>query len=222
MGGMLKAVIDTVIGNLQLSITNVHIRWVPGWCWRSCCVLRGRRERAMLARLADGQMSMLALDTPSKLCAGIAGRPSPLPLPPAAPLRGCLHHQPGPLIRLQPRLALLPPNLLTLPFYHLCSYEDAYTNPGHPFACGLTLDALTGYTVDELGKEAFITNNPLAMLRKARVSECARLGKQGGGRCSLATLLLRRARWWSERQGDERQKVGTYSVCSEPARPPIG
>ena len=28
VGGMLKAVIDTVIGNLQLSITNVHIRWV--------------------------------------------------------------------------------------------------------------------------------------------------------------------------------------------------
>lgn len=26
MGGMLKAVIDTVIGNLQLSISNVHIR----------------------------------------------------------------------------------------------------------------------------------------------------------------------------------------------------
>ena len=28
VGGMLKAVIDTVIGNLQLSISNVHIRWV--------------------------------------------------------------------------------------------------------------------------------------------------------------------------------------------------
>jgi hypothetical protein len=27
VGGMLKAVIDTVIGNLQLSIANVHIRW---------------------------------------------------------------------------------------------------------------------------------------------------------------------------------------------------
>lgn len=27
---MLKAVIDTVIGNLQLSISNVHIRWVIG------------------------------------------------------------------------------------------------------------------------------------------------------------------------------------------------
>ncbi|KAL4443584.1 hypothetical protein ABPG75_011321 [Micractinium tetrahymenae] len=72
VGGMLKAVIDTVIGNLQLSISNVHIR-----------------------------------------------------------------------------------------------YEDDTTNPGHPFACGLTLDSITGYTVDELGKEAFITNNPLQMLRKA-------------------------------------------------------
>jgi vacuolar protein sorting-associated protein 13A/C len=72
VGGMLKAVIDTVIGNLQLSISNVHIR-----------------------------------------------------------------------------------------------YEDAYTNPGHPFACGITLDRISGYTIDELGREAFITNNPLQMLRKA-------------------------------------------------------
>jgi hypothetical protein len=72
VGGMLKAVIDTVIGNLQLSIANVHIR-----------------------------------------------------------------------------------------------YEDALTNPEHPFACGITLDRISGYTVDEAGKEAFVTNNPLQTLRKA-------------------------------------------------------
>ncbi|KAI7845241.1 hypothetical protein COHA_001284 [Chlorella ohadii] len=46
-------------------------------------------------------------------------------------------------------------------------YEDAYTNPGHPFACGITLDRINGYTIDELGREAFVTNNPLQMLRKA-------------------------------------------------------
>lgn len=54
-------------------------------------------------------------------------------------------------------------------------YEDDVTNPGHPFACGLTLDSITGYTVDELGKEAFVTNNPLQMLRKVG------LGLEGGG-----------------------------------------
>lgn len=25
-----------------------------------------------------------------------------------------------------------------------CRYEDAYTNPGHPFACGITLDRISG------------------------------------------------------------------------------
>ena len=29
-GGRLKAIIDTVIGNLQLSITNIHIRYEVG------------------------------------------------------------------------------------------------------------------------------------------------------------------------------------------------
>jgi vacuolar protein sorting-associated protein 13A/C len=48
-------------------------------------------------------------------------------------------------------------------------YEDALTNPEHPFACGITLDRISGYTVDEEGREAFITNNPLKMLRKASV-----------------------------------------------------
>ena len=72
-GGMLKAVIDTVIGNLQLSITNVHVR-----------------------------------------------------------------------------------------------YEDAVTNPGRPFAVGWTLERISGNTVDEAGREAFVTNNPLQLLRKVR------------------------------------------------------
>lgn len=71
-GGMLKAVIDTVVGNLQLSITNVHMR-----------------------------------------------------------------------------------------------YEDTLTHPGHPFSCALTLDMLKAHTVDEEGRDTFVTNNPLGMLRKA-------------------------------------------------------
>ncbi|KAL3132003.1 hypothetical protein ABBQ32_008624 [Trebouxia sp. C0010 RCD-2024] len=71
-GGRLKAIIDTVIGNLQTSITNVHIR-----------------------------------------------------------------------------------------------YEDDVSNPGVPFACGLTLEKLSAHTVDEDGNEAFVKDNPLSLLRKA-------------------------------------------------------
>ena len=49
---------------------------------------------------------------------------------------------------------------------HVHRYEDAYTNPGHPFACGITLDRIGAFTVDDAGREAFVTNNPLQMLRK--------------------------------------------------------
>ncbi len=31
-GGRLKAIIDTVIGNLQTSVTNIHIRYEVGTC----------------------------------------------------------------------------------------------------------------------------------------------------------------------------------------------
>lgn len=41
------------------------------------------------------------------------------------------------------------------------------TNPGQPFACGATLERISAHTVDALGKEAFITNNPMDVLRKA-------------------------------------------------------
>ncbi|KAL4527774.1 hypothetical protein Ndes2437A_g02912 [Nannochloris sp. 'desiccata'] len=46
-------------------------------------------------------------------------------------------------------------------------YEDAETHPGQPFACGLTLEKMSGSTVDELGRPAFITSSPLDLLRKA-------------------------------------------------------
>ena len=46
-------------------------------------------------------------------------------------------------------------------------YEDAETHPGQPFACGLTLEKMSGATVDELGRPAFITSSPLDLLRKA-------------------------------------------------------
>lgn len=49
-------------------------------------------------------------------------------------------------------------------------YEDDVTDPGHPFACGVTLEQLSASTVDENGEEAFVTTSPLSILRKARAS----------------------------------------------------
>ncbi|KAK9827173.1 hypothetical protein WJX74_009221 [Apatococcus lobatus] len=71
-GGRFRAIIDTVIGNLQLSITNVHIR-----------------------------------------------------------------------------------------------FEDNVSVPGMPLAAGLTIESLSSHTVDEKGNKAFVTHNPLELLRKA-------------------------------------------------------
>lgn len=48
-------------------------------------------------------------------------------------------------------------------------YEDDVTNKGHPFACGVTLESIAGFTVDDLGRQAFVTSSPLDLLRKAFV-----------------------------------------------------
>lgn len=47
--------------------------------------------------------------------------------------------------------------------------QDAVSNPGVPFACGLTLEKLSAHTVDEEGNEAFVKDNPLSLLRKVRM-----------------------------------------------------
>lgn len=65
-------------------------------------------------------------------------------------------------------------------------YEDDTTNPGQPFACGATLDRVSAYTVDEAGREAFVTNNPLEILRKASIDAdcflcCQKEQKEGAG-----------------------------------------
>ena len=44
--------------------------------------------------------------------------------------------------------------------------QDDVSYPGAPFAVGLTLEALSAHTVDESGKEAFVTQNPVNLLRK--------------------------------------------------------
>lgn len=44
--------------------------------------------------------------------------------------------------------------------------QDDTSNPDVPFAVGLTLERLNAQTVDEDGKPAFVTNNPMELLRK--------------------------------------------------------
>ncbi|KAL7609935.1 hypothetical protein Lser_V15G10156 [Lactuca serriola] len=46
-------------------------------------------------------------------------------------------------------------------------YEDTESNPGHPFAAGVTLEKLSASTVDDSGKEAFVTGGALELLHKS-------------------------------------------------------
>ncbi|BBN04917.1 vacuolar protein sorting-associated protein 13A/C [Marchantia polymorpha subsp. ruderalis] len=46
-------------------------------------------------------------------------------------------------------------------------YEDCESNPGHPFAAGLTLEKLAAVTVDGEGKETFITGGSLDRIQKS-------------------------------------------------------
>ncbi len=55
--------------------------------------------------------------------------------------------------------------------------QDDVSYPGKPFAVGLTLEALSAHTVDESGKEAFVTQNPLKLLRKV-MSPLSHLAEQ--------------------------------------------
>ncbi|KAL5072395.1 hypothetical protein RYX36_011379 [Vicia faba] len=45
-------------------------------------------------------------------------------------------------------------------------YEDSESNPGHPFAAGVSLDKLSAVTVDDSGKETFITGGALDRIQK--------------------------------------------------------
>ncbi|KAG8658937.1 uncharacterized protein LOC110610326 isoform X2 [Manihot esculenta] len=46
-------------------------------------------------------------------------------------------------------------------------FEDAFSNPGHPFSCGVTLAKLAAVTTDEQGNETFDTSGALDRLRKS-------------------------------------------------------
>lgn len=40
------------------------------------------------------------------------------------------------------------------------------SNPGHPFAAGITLERLSAVTVDENGKETFVTGGAVDRIQK--------------------------------------------------------
>lgn len=44
--------------------------------------------------------------------------------------------------------------------------DHKFSNPGHPFSCGITLAKLAAVTMDEQGNETFDTSGALDKLRK--------------------------------------------------------
>ncbi|KAL4281357.1 hypothetical protein GQ457_03G021640 [Hibiscus cannabinus] len=46
-------------------------------------------------------------------------------------------------------------------------YEDLESNPGHPFAAGLTLEKISAVTVDDNGNETFVTGDALDCVHKS-------------------------------------------------------
>lgn len=46
-------------------------------------------------------------------------------------------------------------------------YEDTESNPGHPFAAGITLEKLASVTIDDNGNEIFITGGALEHMQKS-------------------------------------------------------
>ncbi|RVW40626.1 Transposon TX1 uncharacterized 149 kDa protein [Vitis vinifera] len=50
-------------------------------------------------------------------------------------------------------------------------YEDLESNPGHPFAAGVTLEKLSAVTIDDSGKETFVTGGALECIQKELENE---------------------------------------------------
>lgn len=50
--------------------------------------------------------------------------------------------------------------------YYVTFIIFSYSNPGHPFSCGITLAKLAAFTMDEHGNETFDTSGALDKLRK--------------------------------------------------------
>ena len=56
--------------------------------------------------------------------------------------------------------------LLHFTFFNLCLNLLFSSNPGHPFSAGITLEKLSAVTVDDSGKETFVTGGALDRIQK--------------------------------------------------------
>ena len=83
--------------------------------------------------------------------------------------------------------------------------QDDVSYPGKPFAVGLTLEALSAHTVDESGKEAFVTQNPLKLLRKVWVTHCVRAPEHHAYLLHASFCCTPRMRHSSSAQGNMHQ-----------------
>ena len=129
---MFRGLVDTIIGNLQLSIGNVHVRYevrphTSYMEWGNPCIC---------FRLAPSTGLHIAESGPEES---------------------------------------LPPD-----FANVCSVlQDSTSNPGTVFAVGLTLESLSTHTVNESGQRAFVTQNPLKLLRKVLPASSSCFGNTG-------------------------------------------
>lgn len=74
--------------------------------------------------------------------------------------------------------------------------QDDTSNPGVPFACGLTLEKLSAHTVDEDGNQAFVKDNPLTLLRKvSKLTHLADNTAQKPASCIELLQQLHRSTW---------------------------
>ncbi|CAK9173346.1 unnamed protein product [Ilex paraguariensis] len=128
----LGSLINTIIGNLKLSISNIHIRYEdlesnPGHPFAAGVTL----ERLSAVTVDDNGNETFNKSWLGSLINTIIG------------------------------------NLkLSISNIHI-RYEDLESNPGHPFAAGVTLERLSAVTVDDNGNETFVTGSALEHIQKS-------------------------------------------------------
>ncbi|KAH9720888.1 PH domain-containing protein [Citrus sinensis] len=69
-------------------------------------------------------------------------------------------------MRMLERVQQLKSEVLSVSNIHI-RYEDLESNLGHPFAAGVTLEKLSAVTVDDSGKETFVTGGALDRIQKS-------------------------------------------------------
>lgn len=74
-------------------------------------------------------------------------------------------------------------------------YCHLYSNPGHPFSCGVTLAKLAAVTMDELGNETFDTSGALDKLRKVSITPISLLIVDGVFTCNFGLSWTCTVHW---------------------------